>query len=605
VARTGEHADAADARAATIRLRLLATSDLHMKLTGYDYFHGRPGTAPGGLGHLAATIARLRTGTGCSLLFDNGDLLQGNPLADHLAAQDCGPHPAIAWLNALAFDAATLGNHDFNYGPRVLARVLRGANHPVVLANAHLPGNLRLPRWVLLRRPAVDTDGTLHELRVGVIGLLPPQTAAWEAQSMPGLRVDDMLATARAEVPRMRAAGADLVVALAHSGLSPEPETEGMENAAAALAAVPGIDAVVAGHTHLPFPAPGDSGLVAGTPVVLPGFGGAHLGVIDLTLQRQGRAPWQVVEAASRLHPAEAAPVPERLMRSLLPAHRGALRAQSRRAGGTRAPLQSHLTLIGHDAGLALVAAAQRWHLRNALRSTPWAGLPILAAAAPSRSGGRGGPAHYTDVPAGRLARRHLADLYAFPNRIAALIVTGAELRDWLERAASAFALLTPGAQDQPLLDPAFPGYQFDVIFGLRWSIDLACPARYDSEGRVVGPPEGRVRDLSYHGRPVTADDRFVLGTNSYRLSGVGLYAPFAREPLLDGPERVRDVLHAYLRRRRVVAPEARLPFRFAPLPGTTAWLDTSPAVCLNDAPLDARPLRLTDKGFMRLRVKL
>lgn len=588
----------------TIRLRLLATSDLHMRLAGQASV-GAGAAMPSGLGSLACIIARLRAEIGCSLLFDNGDLLQGTPLAEELAAQAQGVHPAIAWLNALRFDAATLGNHDLSYGTRFLRHVLGAASYPVVAANARLPGDFRLPPWVLLHREAVAGDGTAHDLRIGVLGLMPPQTAAWEAASMPGLRVDDIMAVARREVPRMRAAGADVVVVLAHSGLSRQPETPGMENAAAVLAALPGVDAVVAGHTHQPFPSDGDSGLVAGTPVVLPGFGGSCLGVIDLILQRQGLAGWRVAQAAARLEAARGAQVPAALRAMVTAAQRSAARAQSGRVGRSTEAMQSGLAVIGRDAGLSLVTAAQRWHLRRHLRGTPLAGLPILVAAAPFRSGGRGGPAHYTDIPAGRLRLRDLADLYAFPNRVAALTVTGAELRDWLERAASLFARLTPGSQDQPLLDPAIPPYHFEVIFGLTWCIDLSAVARYDADGAAVGPPEGRVRDLRHHGRIVRDEDCFALATNSYRLSGVGLYAGAAGDPILDGPQRVRDVIHAYLRQRRVVTPVAQLPFRFAALAGTSAWFDTSPAVRLTDAPLRAERIGPTGEGFLRLRVHL
>ena len=140
------------------------------------------------------------------------------------------------------------------------------------------------------------------------------------------------------------------------------------------------------------------------------------------------------------------------------------------------------------DPGLALVNAAQRAALAAALDGTEYADLPVLSASAPFRTGGRGGPRHYTDIPAGPLRLRNLADLYGFPNTLCGLLVTGAELRDWLERAAICFNRIAPGEGDQPLLDRDVPGHVFDVIDGLSYTIDLSQPARFDLSGTLVAP---------------------------------------------------------------------------------------------------------------------
>lgn len=600
-----------------VDLRILATTDLHMEVTGFDYVRGCAAAASG-LPGLARIIAAERADAANCLFFDNGDLLQGNPLADLLASPDRrrprGPHPAVASLGALGCDAATLGNHDLGYGTGFLAHSLKGAAYPVVCANLRMPGRVQLSPWTVLHRDLVSRDGSRQSLRIGVIGFLPPQTAAWEAIAAPGLRTEDILTAARREVPRLRAAGAQVVVALAHSGLG-----AGDENAATALAALPGIDVVIAGHTHDTFPGPGAvagvgvdaaAGTLWGKPAVQPGFGGSHLGVIDLVLQRTGsgeRVGWHVGGHHARLETATSPASTPALAPDLREAHRHAVRRFSRRAGRTEAALTSHFALIGHDPGLRLVAQAQRWHLRRLLGGAA-AGRPILAAVAPFRCGGRGGPQHYTDIPPGRLSRRSLTDLYAFDNRLVILDLSGAELRDWLERAAGIFNRLREGVADQPLIDPAFPAYNFDVIDGLDWTLDLAAPRQFDSNG-ATGATAGRVRDVMHRGRPVRPDDRFLLATNSYRLSGAGLYGPLLRDrqPLLKTPERVRDILHAYLRRIRRAAPAGRLGFRFAPLPGASLLFDTGPgaAAHLPQAPLPAEPLGLTEAGFLRLRLRL
>lgn len=265
------------------------------------------------------------------------------------------------------------------------------------------------------------------------------------------------------------------------------------------------------------------------------------------------------------------------ILRTVVPAHRLTLSHLRRRIGHSNERISSYFALLGYDPALSLVNLAQRWFVRKALERTRFGALPVLSAAAPFRAGGRAGPGHYTDVAAGRLRLRHLNDIYSFPNRICALAVTGADLRDWLERSASLFHWLTPGRADQPLTDPGFPAYQFDVIQDAQWTIDLSCPPAYRPDGSKAGG--SRIRDLSWRGRPVQDDDRFVLATNTYRLAACGLFAPLtAGKPVVlpPGPQ-TRDVIRDYLRQRGRLSINARPIWRFQPMPGTSALFATGP----------------------------
>ena len=606
----------------TLTLRILATSDLHMQILAHDYYGGTAGT---GLETLAGLIATLRAGVPNTLLFDNGDLLQGNPLADHLADHPAKgrarAHPAIAALNHLAYDAATLGNHDFTYGTAFLARCIAAARYPVVLANARLPGLRGVAPWTLLHRRLVTASGAAHDLAIGVIGFVPPQTAAWEGHAVPGLRTEDVIACASREVPRLRSAGAQVVVALCHGGIAPLPHQPGAENAAAALAALPGVDAVIAGHTHARIPLDGASDHRPGGPaaVVMPGFGGSHLGLIDLTLTR-GPQGWAVTAARAELRRPTQTDAPEApppgdpeaaaIRRLALPAHGAALRAAARRVGHSEVALGSQLAMLGLDAGLRLVAMAQRWHMRRALAGTAHAGLPVLVAVSPFRAGGRGGPGHFTRIAPGRLTRGDLARLYSFGNCSTAVLVTGATLADWLERAAGAFRTLVPDRPDQPLLDPDFPGYNFDSIDGLTWQIDLSRPPLSPPCGGPGGAAgSGRVSDIRHTGRPIDPEARFVLATNDYRISGVGLYAPLTTGlPVIHrSTVRLRDIIAAYLRRSRRVRPAAQAPFRFRRLPGATAILQTAPSAAelVATTPLPLEVAGMGMDGFLHLRLDL
>jgi 2',3'-cyclic-nucleotide 2'-phosphodiesterase/3'-nucleotidase len=609
--------DAADddnAPAAVVDLRILATSDLHSHLLPYDYHADRP--EPGiGLARTAVLIAEERAAAANSLLFDNGDFLQGNPLADCVAARRGlaagAPHPVVAAMNALGYDAAALGNHEFNYGLAFLAQVLAAARFAVVAANvAPLDPGADLARpWAMLGRVMRDRTGRPWPLRIAVAGFLPPQITVWDHPHLAGrLRTEGIVAAARRIVPQMRAAGADLVIALCHSGagpdLPPEAADPAAENAAIALARLPGIDAVIAGHSHVAFPGPAAeappgsdprAGRFGPTPAVMPGYAGSHLGVIDLSLARGRGGRWRVVAARGRLRAvaalppgAAAAPVVAAALRD----HAATLAHVRSPVGETAVPLRSYLALAEPVAAVRLLAEAQRDHAVAMLAGTPHAGLPVLAAAAPLRAGGRGGPRHYTDVAAGPLAVRHIADLSPYPNTICALRLTGADIRRWLDHAARAFRQVAPGARDALLIDPDWPGYYFDTIEGVTYTIDLAAP-----------PGGGRVRDLRLGGVPLADDRPVILATSTYRAFGGGGFPGAGPDAVVHvGRETIGGVLAAHLRRVGRYAPRAPPPWRFAPMPATSILVKTGPGVRAELGPGGGTIAGETAGGFVLVR---
>ncbi|HLQ20580.1 MAG TPA: metallophosphoesterase, partial [Tabrizicola sp.] len=398
----------------------------------YDYCANRP-DANLGLGAIAQQIAEARGEARNCLLFDNGDFLQGSPIADFAAAaRRRRAHPVITAFNTLGYDAATLGNHEFDYGLRFLSEVIRDARFPIVSANIATrlgPSPARdqtlVPPFTILRRQIFDEDGQAHVLRVGVIGFAPPQIAEWDRDTLNGrVHTRDILAAARAWLPRLRAQGADIIVALAHSGIGVLDPEDGSENAATALAAMSEIDAVIAGHSHQVFPGPNFpaspavdpvEGRLAGKPAVMPGHSANHVGIIDLKLQRclLGSRRWQVVGGTARIgHRSALVPSAPELHQALAPDHRAALAWSRRQLGEAVVPLHSHFATAAPSAALELIAEAKADHVRAALRGTLWDSLPVLSSATPFRAGGRGGPSNYTNIPVGPIRMRHLSDLY-------------------------------------------------------------------------------------------------------------------------------------------------------------------------------------------------
>ena len=592
-----------------LELVLLATTDLHAHLRPFNYYTDSEGDHPG-LSRIATLVERQRALHPNCLLFDNGDTLQGTPLGDvAVEAPMPGPHPMIAAMNALGYDAATVGNHDFNYGLAFLHQAIASADHPVVLANATLAdGTALLPRSVILDRAFRDADGQAAQLRIGVIGLAPPQITKWEASLLKGrVETRPIVATAKAEASLLRQAGADLVIALCHSGEGPSVDADDLENALLPLAASGAVDAIVAGHTHRQLPR---DGIAFACPVVQPGFFGSHLGQITLTL-RDSSEGWQVVGAHTMLHPATGHDVPASpaLMRLSELAHDATMAHARRHIGTTEAPLETFFALAGDSPTLALVAEAGRAHAVRALEDHPLAHLPILSAAAPFKAGGRGGPGAYTDIPAGPLSLRNAADLYPFPNALHVLRASGADLRDWLERVASAFNRIDPGTNGQALLDPGFSGYNFDVLFGLSYRFDLSAPARYSADGEQGFPGPGRVRALSHQGRPLSDDDAFLVVTNSYRAAGGGHFmAPPRCDTVLAETISVREVVTRHIIGSSPLRPKAQPTWGFEPMGRTEVIYETGPGAVTHTERMDAlglAPVGPANGGFFRFTLRL
>jgi len=587
-------APATPSKPATLKLRLLQTSDLHMNLLNYDYYQDRE-TDDYGLAKTITLIQRARAEAPNHLLFDNGDLLQGNPLGDLVARiqplRKGDTHPAYKVLNLLGVDAANVGNHEFNYGLPFLRQALAGASFPYVSANVmerSAQGRLQhaFTPYVLLQRQFKDEAGRMQTLKIGVIGFVPPQIMQWDRRHLQGrVEARDIVETARTLVPQMRAQGADLVVALAHSGFEKTEQGRLAENTVAELARVPGIDALLFGHAHAEFPSaqfagyPGVDlvqGRIHGVPAAMPGRWGDHLAVVDLELQRQGRR-WMVRHSRAELRP-----IMDRASRRALVTadpmvahviareHADTLQALRAPVAHSEVAIHSYFSQVQPSLAVDLVARAQLAYLERAVQGTALEGLPLLSAAAPFKAGGRQGWNFYTDIPPGPLAAKHVADLYLYPNQIKVLKLTGAELREWLEMSAGQFRRIDPaGPAEQELLDDDFRAYNFDMIAGLSYEIDVSQPARYTAEGLRTPAQGHRIVQLRYQGQAVDARTEFLVVTNSYRANGGGNFPGLGPARIVvDAPDENRQSVAQYLASTAEFKPSRSSDWRIRPVPG-------------------------------------
>ncbi|EOI3546244.1 bifunctional 2',3'-cyclic-nucleotide 2'-phosphodiesterase/3'-nucleotidase [Cronobacter dublinensis] len=585
---------AASVNAATVDLRILETTDLHSNMMDFDYYKDAP-TEKFGLVRTASLINAARQEAVNSVLVDNGDLIQGSPLGDYMAAKglkDGDVHPVYKAMNTLDYAVGNLGNHEFNYGLDYLHKALAGANFPYVNANI-IDAKTQKPLFTpyLIKETQVKgKDGKPHTLKIGYIGFVPPQIMTWDKANLSGkVTVNDITETARKYVPQMRAQGADLVVVVAHSGLSAEPYKALAENSVYYLSQVPGVDAILFGHAHAVFPgkdfatikgADIAQGTLNGVPAVMPGMWGDHLGIVDLVLNNDG-GKWKVTQSKAEARPIydaqtkkSLAAEDQNLVKVLKADHDATREFVGQPVGKSADPMYSYLALVQDDPTVQVVNNAQKAYVEHFIQGDPdLAQLPVLSAAAPFKVGGRkNDPASFVEVEKGQLTLRNAADLYLYPNTLVVVKATGAEVKEWLECSAGQFNQIdVNSAKPQPLLNwDGFRTYNFDVIDGVKYQIDVTQPAKYDGECQTVNPKAERITHLTFNGKPIDPNATFLVATNNYRAYGGKFAGTGDSHIAFASPDENRAVLAAWIgaetKRAGEIHPAADNNWRLAPI---------------------------------------
>ncbi|MCK7597063.1 bifunctional 2',3'-cyclic-nucleotide 2'-phosphodiesterase/3'-nucleotidase [Microbulbifer sp. CAU 1566] len=584
-------------------LRLMETTDIHANVMDYNYY-GDATDPKVGLVRTAMLIKNARTeldNPQNSVLVDNGDLIQGSPMGDWRQSEGLAEgevHPVFKVMNELQYDVANYGNHEFNYGLAFLAESVDDANFPYISANIFVDDGdsdesndqLYFEPYKLVEKTLLDRNGDARDITIGFIGFVPPQIMQWDKNNLEGkVKTRDIRAMAERFVPEMREQGADIVVAIPHSGISTGEYrvAENAENSSWHLADVEGIDAIMFGHSYLLFPSNNyentegvdiERGTIKGVPAVMPGYWGSHLGVIDLVLDYDIDADtWVIVESAVSTPAifadnAAAVEADANLVAMLAADHQATIDYMNQPIGESTDDIFSFLALVKDDPSVQIVSDAQKTYVEKLIEGdVNLQHLPVLSAAAPFKACTRDGicadESSFTLVSKGELKVKNAADLYLYPNTLMAVKVTGAELVQWLECSASQFNQIdTNSSARQELVNfSGFPTYNFDVMDGVTYQIDVTQPARYDRDCVKISDGN-RIVQLQYQGELVAEGDEFLVATNNYRAGGGKFAGTGGEHIVIESPDENRTVLSNYIKENSPVTPTADGNWSFAPI---------------------------------------
>ncbi|ADU47828.1 2',3'-cyclic-nucleotide 2'-phosphodiesterase [Intrasporangium calvum DSM 43043] len=561
------------------RLTVLGTTDLHGNVFNWDYFKDASYSDSRG-NHVglakAATLiqaVRVERGADTCITLDAGDTIQGTPLAYYYAKIDPitrgSKHPMAEAMNLVGYDAAALGNHEYNYGLDTLHTFESQLNFPLLSANS-VDWDSGQPVFRPYVIKTIQVPGS-KPIRVGILGLVTPGVAIWDKANVEGrVRFPGIVEQAKVFVPRLKAAGADIVIVSAHSGADTSSSYGDAlpfpENASTLLAEqVPDIDAILVGHAHREIPQRLVTNAQTGRDVLLsePLYWGMRVTVMDLDLVKV-RGQWRVASSSATTLNSNTAPEDAEIAALLRSSHE-TVRAYVNSVIGTCTEAMSAATSRYEDtAAMDFINLVQAETVKASLAGTAGDGLPVLSIAAPFNKNAA--------IPAGDVTVRDVAGLYIYDNTLLGIVLTGAEVKDYLEQSAVYFKPVPgPGTYPADAVTNAVttnapngtPDYNYDIMGGLdaalTYDIDLT---------QAVG---SRISGLSYAGAPIDVDGEFVVAINNYRQSGGGSFPHVTTAPVVYNRQvEIRQLIIDWVTARGVVDPPSFASVDWRLVAGTT-----------------------------------
>ena len=548
---------AAAPAAPTQRITVLGSTDLHGHIENWDYYNDREYDDAAhndvGVAKIATLVKAMRAERGATntVTLDAGDTIQGTPLTYYYAAVDPitapgGPvHPMAVAMNEIGYDAACLGNHEFNYGLPLLRKFASQLHHPLLGANA-LNWNTYQPAFPSFtiktikvaagaQDKAAGATSVRNNVKVGIVGFVTPGVQIWDKANVEGkIRMNGIVEQAKLVIPQVKAAGADVVVVACHSGADTSSSYGSAlpwpENVSSLLAQqVPDIDAILVGHAHQEIPQRYVTNRATGKRVLLsePYYWGMRLTVMDLDLRFAGQR-WQVVGSSATLLNANTVAGDPTVVQLTRDAHQRVRRYVNSVVGTATQAMSAATARYEDTAAIDFINHVQADAVKTGLQATgsPAADLPVLSIAAPFNK--------LAAIPQGQITVKDVAGLYIYDNTLLAIQFSGAQVKAYLEYSARYFKQVSgtgPFTPDQitnaptPTAPSGTPDYNYDIMGGLD------APLTYDID--ISQPVGSRILDLAYGGVPVTDDQQFVVAINNYRQSGGGGFPDVTTAPVV------------------------------------------------------------------------
>lgn len=428
----------------------------------------------GGAAKIASIVNYERSraeGDGDSVLVTfGGDMLSPSLLSGF----DKGAH-MVELANTIGFDAAVLGNHEFDFGPEVLKQRLKEAKYPVLASNVSYKGQ---PGF-----PGAETSRLMQfgEYKIGLLGLTTTETKDISSAG-PDVAFGDLASAAAATAKSLRERGADLVIALTHAVYTEDLET---------LRKVGGIDIILGGHDHLALV------VYDGKQAVMKsGSQGNFVGVLDLAIDRAksqsgAKVVWQPNFSLVNTVDVEEDPA----LAEKVAAYKAALDRELLVEIGTLAG--------GLDTRRATVRGGEAAFgnlLADAMRAATGADVAL------TNGGGIRGDTVY--VAGRKLTRKDILAELPFGNTTVTMSISGADLLAALE---SGVAKVEEGAG------------RFPQVSGLRLVFDGRKPAGQ------------RIVEATVGGKPLDKGRTYTLATNDFLArGGDGYEALKAGKPIVD-----------------------------------------------------------------------
>jgi len=507
-----------------VQIVILGTTDQHGNIFPIDYYTDKRDNR--GLAKLATLIKRVRKESPNVVLIDSGDTIQGTPLEYyHNKKNNNPPDPMMLGMNALQFDAMAVGNHEYNFGLKVLEKARSEAKFPWLSANTYDKGTGETHY-----KPYIVKE--VEGVRVGILGLTTPGIPTWEnPPNYPGLEFHEPLLEAKKWVPILRGKEhADVVVIAMHMGIEADLRTGEInpgqvrnENQAMAIAKqVPGVDLIFMGHTHRDVP----SLVINGVLLTQANFWGRHLARADLYLENVANK-WRIYARSARTIPVDdKVDADEEILKLGEPYNRETQAWLSREIGESAEDLSAEQAPFRDTAILDLI---QRVQLE--------AGKAQVSMAAVFNPQAR--------IAKGPVTVRNIAGLYVYENTLVVIEVSGRQLKDALEHSAKYFRPYEPGKSPADLVNEKIPTYNYDIAEGVTYELNISKP---------IGQ---RIEKLEYQGNPVLPAQKFRLATNNYRVNGGGGYTMYKGAAVVyRSSEEIRELIIDWVERHKTIPTE-------------------------------------------------